>query len=187
MGCPAWFLAEKGTYSTERFFGTLAQAAFEIDAMFLYQGGRSYDEHFQLDFATVNIMYRYGVEYDNVVVEVDSEQRANRHVFLAEGIKGLKPGVEYCRFGRIEDVTGSEDLVFYLAWKYLERNPAHRFWVEGSPIAYGPKGLEVLWNCFAGEVMYPQWMEQDPSGSERMDVVEELGIRPEDFRPDKIW
>ena len=68
MGCPAWFLAEKGTYSTERFFGTLAQAAFEIDAMFLYQGGRSYDEHFQLDFATVNIMYRYGVEYDNVVV-----------------------------------------------------------------------------------------------------------------------
>ncbi|PDO09584.1 MAG: hypothetical protein BLM47_11810 [Candidatus Reconcilbacillus cellulovorans] len=185
MGCPAWFLAEKGTYSTERFFGTLAQAAFEIDAMFLYQGGRSYDEHFQLDFATVNIMYRYGVEYDNVVVEVDSEQRANRHVFLAEGIKGLKPGVEYCRFGRIEDVTGSEDLVFHLAWRYLERNPEHRFWVEGFPIAYGPKGMAALKIHHGAGLLYPTWMQDDPS--ELVEAIKELGIHPDDFDPSRIW
>ncbi|PDO09585.1 MAG: hypothetical protein BLM47_11815 [Candidatus Reconcilbacillus cellulovorans] len=143
MACPAWFLAEKGTYSAERFLADLAVSAFYADVCYWYEDGKHFDKDDEFSLVTVNLYIEYQKPGDRIVVYVESEKRVMQNTFEPEQpVRGLVPGVEYCRFGRIGNIQGSERLLYNLVYEYLKRRPEHRFWVEGTGRAIGWEDMQ---------------------------------------------
>lgn len=167
MSVSASFLVEKRGYSLDRFLSSIVVAAFRANTRIHIGRCKRYNRKGNFDYFQINLSYRL-FHNSEVIVYVDPEkeviQSSGYYTELLKGMPNirLKPGVEYCKAGGIDNILDTfyirGRLLYDFVYEYLKQNPEDLFWVEDDWV-YGLEEMEQL----RRKPYNPAWFESNPN------------------------
>lgn len=144
MGSSAFILMKKSKYTPERLLADTIVAVFHAKAMLYFQNDQRFLEDGRFSYTTLNINDKPFNEENkrSLLYYIDGTEN-NIDFYYYEELN-LDPSQDLCRVGCIEEIYGTQELIFRFIYEYLKLNPDDYFWIADYDWVYSWEDMQKL-------------------------------------------